>query len=419
MKRAAMALVTTAATLGLTGCNPYTGMNSLPLPGTEGTGSDSYQIKVQLRNADDLVANTPVFYKDMNVGTTTHVGLENGWTPMLTVSIRKDITLPANATAALAQTSLLGSKHIDLIAPAGAGSQGELQPGAVITEDRVKQFPETEDLLAGVSALLNGGGLQHFQTITTELNRALGNGRDKDARELLTQLNNFTDGIDKQTADITAAMHGFDNLATSLQPRMADIDKGLAALPAGLDTFTDLEPQLIDALDRLGKANKPYASVAVDAIDDLRAEIKELKSPLRHIGDIQPGSLPRALRLLPYAIFTVDSLPYAIRGDYVNLNAPVNLTLDSLDKNLFGGTPLSGSLYSVAQAMRNFRLPGAKTANSLPLADPLQKVVPLPGPLTKSDKPLPGPLSDGPLAGPIAPRGSDAVPLPSLPKLGK
>src|SRR5262245_56705650 len=117
VRRVALTLVTVVATLGLTGCNPYTGMNSLPLPGNTGTGGYSYEIKVQLRNADDLVANTPVYFRDMNVGTTTHVGLVNGWTPELTLSIKNDIKLPANATAALAQTSLLGSKHIDLLAP--------------------------------------------------------------------------------------------------------------------------------------------------------------------------------------------------------------------------------------------------------------------------------------------------------------
>jgi phospholipid/cholesterol/gamma-HCH transport system substrate-binding protein len=59
------------AALCLSGCTPYTGINSLSLPGTVGTGSDSYQIKVQLANANDLVANTPVFVNDINVGTVT------------------------------------------------------------------------------------------------------------------------------------------------------------------------------------------------------------------------------------------------------------------------------------------------------------------------------------------------------------
>ena len=158
MKRSLLAVVVATATLGLTGCTPYTGINSLPLPGTEGTGPNSYEIKVQLHDADDLVANTPVFVNDINVGTTTLVALD-GWTPTLTLSLKNNVKLPANATAALAQTSLLGSKHIDLITP--PNPQGTLQPGATIKEDMVHQFPETEDLLAGVSVLLNEIGRAH------------------------------------------------------------------------------------------------------------------------------------------------------------------------------------------------------------------------------------------------------------------
>jgi phospholipid/cholesterol/gamma-HCH transport system substrate-binding protein len=408
MKRVVLAAATATAMLGLTGCNPYTGMNSLPLPGTEGTGPNSYEIKVQLHNADDLVANTPVYYKDMNVGTTTYVGLD-GWTPTLTLSIRDDIKLPANATAALAQTSLLGSKHIDLLEPTTEPSQGELQPGAVIKEDRIKQFPETEDLLAGVSALLNGGGLQHFQTITTELNRALGNGRDKDARELLTQLNNFTDGLDKQTQDITFALHGFDNLGSRFLPRLDDIDKGLQQLPAGLDTLNDLEPQFVKTLTELSGATKELAPFADEGTKQLEHVFKDLKKPLKAVGDVQPGTPYRALQQVSGVIFIPNSTAWTTKGDYANITALVNLGLDSLDKNLLGGTPLAGSLYNIAEAQRNFRLPGAKSpsaSNKLPIANPAEKL------------PLPGPLgSKVPLDAPIAPK--DPGVLPSLPKLGK
>lgn len=405
MKRGISALMAAAAVLGLTGCGaPYTGINSLPLPGTKGTGAGSYTIKVQLRNADALVANTPVFVDDINVGTTTLVALENGWTPTLTLSIQEGVKLPANATAALAQTSLLGSKHIELSAPAGVPPQGTLAPGALIREDRVKQFPETEDLLSGVSALLNGGGLEHFETITTELNRALGNGRDKDARELLTQLNVFTAGLDSQTNDIVFALKGFDNLGATLAPRLADIDKALQQLPAGLDTVNDLEPKIVETLGKLGDSTEKIAPFADEGSDQLRKVFDELESPLRKIGDVQAGTLPRALRQLPFLIFTPDSLPWVVRGDYANLQIPVNLTLESLDANLFTGTPASGSLYSVAKAAQGGGpgVPGAPT-----------------GPVFPSVPRVPG-LPSSPIAGPSGTTPADRGPsLPSLPKLGK
>jgi phospholipid/cholesterol/gamma-HCH transport system substrate-binding protein len=398
MKRSLVALCVAAATLGLTGCTPYTGINSLPLPGTEGTGSDSYEVKLQLRNADGLVANTTVFVNDINVGTTTLVALE-GWQPTLTLSLKKDVKLPANAVGALAQTSLLGSKHVDLAPPTGEPPRGTLTAGMTITEDRVHQFPETEDLLAGVSVLLNGGGLQHFQTITTELNRALGGTRANDAKELLTQFNGFTAGLDKQSADITQALKSFDNLGKTFGPRMDDIDKALKQLPAGLDTLDDLEPDIVKTLDDLGDASESLAPFAEDGPESGAAELakvlKDLRDPLRAVGDIQPGSIPRGLRQIPFLIFTLDGIQYLVRSDFARLQVPVSLTLDSLDKNLFGGTPASGVLSSTAEAMRGTSKQGPNDPhNGGVLSNPLPST-----PLTGRSGPIPGNSGNGPLSG--------------------
>jgi phospholipid/cholesterol/gamma-HCH transport system substrate-binding protein len=123
--------------------------------------------------------------------------------------------------------------------------------------------------------------------------------------------------------------------------------------------------------------------------------LKDLKDPLKGIGDAQPGSIPRFLRQAPFLIFPLDGIQYLVRGDYANLQIPINLTLDSLDKQFFTGTPLSGGLVSVAEAARGTSKRG-----------------PTPG--------LSNPLPSAPLTGGsgIAPRNSGSGPLGGLPKLG-
>src|SRR2546430_8797193 len=116
MRRLALVATALATVLSVTGCADYKGINSLPLPGTVGTGPDSYQVTMKLQNAVNLVPNTPVLINDMIVGTVTRVALD-GWTPVLTLSLRNDVKLPANTSASLGQTSLLGSKHVALFAP--------------------------------------------------------------------------------------------------------------------------------------------------------------------------------------------------------------------------------------------------------------------------------------------------------------
>jgi phospholipid/cholesterol/gamma-HCH transport system substrate-binding protein len=382
MRRGYLAAVAAAVAVSLTGCSSYTGINSLPLPGTVGTGGDAYQIQVELKNADAQVPNTPVLVDDINVGTVTKVALD-GWTPVLTLSIKNDVKVPANAVATLGQTSLLGSKHIALAAPPGQAPEGEIAPGTVIKADKVKQYPPTEDVLAGVSLLLNGGGIQHFQTITTELNRAIGGSRTQDTRELLTQLDTFTGSLDKQKDDITTAFKSLDRLGGTVAPRMGEINTALQDLPDGLNVVREEEPALRTALGKLGDGAQSLAPFSDNGSKNLKNVLHDLEPTLKATGDIQSGSIPRALRLLPFVIFPVDWIPYLVRGDYANLTLPVNLSLDSLDKNVLTGTPAAGSLHGVAGALRS-TTPGGDAKRNEP------QVLPGANGLLKKDAPPSG-----------------------------
>ncbi|WP_051342622.1 MCE family protein [Pseudonocardia spinosispora] len=352
MRGVVLALASAGVLLCASGCSSYKGINSLPLPGTTGTGDGSYQVTLRMANADNMVPNTPVLIDDIPVGTVTGISLD-GWTPMLTVRLGKDVRLPANATASLGQTSLLGSKHIQLAAPKDEPAIGRLGPGAVIGTDRTRANPETEDLLAGVSLLLNGGGLQSFQTITTELNQALGGGRAEDARSLLTRLDSFTGGLDQQKGDIIAAMRGLDRLTGILAPRMNEINTALRDLPGGLRTVTDEEPRIRDVLDRFGNATESLAPFADTGSKQLRGVLSELEPALRRTADVQRGTIPRALRLLPGVVFPIDAVPFLVRGDSVNLDVNLDLTNESLDAAFLNGTPLGGSLGNATRQLRD------------------------------------------------------------------
>jgi phospholipid/cholesterol/gamma-HCH transport system substrate-binding protein len=391
MRRSILLVSAALVALCLTGCSSYKGINSLSLPGTVGTGSDSYQVKVQLNNAANLVPNVPVMINDINVGTVTKVELD-GWTPTLTLSLRNDVKLPANAVAKLGQTSILGSKHIELAAPTDTPPEGTLLAGALIPQNRSQHYPETEEVLAGVSMLLNGGGLQHFQTITSELNRALG-GRENDARDFLTQLNNFTGGLDKQKGDIVTALQGLDRFSGTLAPRMSQIDTALQSLPKGLRTLNDEEPDLKHALNKLGDASESIAPFGEHGAENLRDVLNDMEPVLRHTADAEDGSVISALKLLPFVIFPLDQIPYSFRGDYVDLMVTLNLTNEALDKFALAGTPGAGALAAADKVLQG-RMPSLA---GLQAGDPLHL----------------------PVAQPTGPGHADKAPLDALPMAPK
>ncbi len=205
VRRGAVAAVAITLSLTLTGCE-WEGLNSLPLPGTEGQGDDAYTVEIQMPNVTTLSQNSPVRVNDVTVGSVTGIDVQD-WHALVTVSINGDVQLPANATAKIGQTSLLGSQHLELAPPTDTEPEGRLEDGDVIPIERAGAYPTTEQTLSSLSVVLNGGGIAQIHDITQELNAALG-GREDSIRDLLPQLDQLVTSLDQQRGDIIGAMEG-------------------------------------------------------------------------------------------------------------------------------------------------------------------------------------------------------------------
>ncbi|MDT5088647.1 MAG: phospholipid/cholesterol/gamma-HCH transport system substrate-binding protein, partial [Mycobacterium sp.] len=204
MRRIMSAALAISCLCALTSCGGWRGLNSLPLPGTQGKGDGAYTIQAQLPDVVVIQPNTRVRVADVNIGNVTRIEVQD-WHALVTMRINGDVHLPANSTAKVGQTSLLGSMHIELAPPKDEAPQGQLKNGSVIPLARAATYPTTEQTLASVAILLNGGGLGHIQELTKTFATAL-TGREKEMRSLLTQLDIFVTETKKQTDDIIAAI---------------------------------------------------------------------------------------------------------------------------------------------------------------------------------------------------------------------
>lgn len=323
-----------------TGCE-WRGLNSVSLPGTQGGGPGSYMIQAQLPDVGTLQQNSRVRIGDVNVGTVTKIERQ-GWHALLTMDINHDVKLPANATATIAQTSLLGSLHVELAPPTDVAPQGALRNGAVIPLSSGATYPSTEQTLSAVSLLLNGGGLGQIQEITTAFSTAF-KGREKDIRSLLDQLDRYAGYLNEQTGDIIAATESLNNLAAKFAAQKPVVDTALTTIPDALAVLSEQRHNLTEALDKLGQ----YSALASTTVDQSRASLVE---ELKDIGPILDelastgGALTRSLSVLatyPWPIETIDTWQ---RGDYANDTFIIDLTLSRIDAAVFTGTRWEGDL---------------------------------------------------------------------------
>lgn len=334
---AALALV---VAIVLSGC-AWRGLNSLTLPGTEGSGAGAFEIQAQLPDVSTLQENSRVRVGDVNVGTVTKIERQ-GWHALITMSLNGDVEIPANAVATVGQTSLLGSAHVELAAPGGAAPEGRLRGGSLIQLTSGGAYPNTEQTLAALSLLLNGGGVGQVQDITEAFSTAFA-GREADLRSVIGQLDELMGRLDAQTGDIIAASESLNGLAGQFAANKPVLDNALRTIPDALAVLAEQRTNLANALDSFGKFGALTADTVNQSKDNLVAELKDLGPVLESLGNAGPA-LTRALSLLATFPWPKETLPNWMRGDYANLTAVVDLTLSRIDSALFTGTRWEGDL---------------------------------------------------------------------------
>jgi phospholipid/cholesterol/gamma-HCH transport system substrate-binding protein len=334
---AALAILLVA---GTTGCQ-WRGLNSLPLPGTAGGGPGSFTIQAQLPNVISLQPNSRVRVGDVTVGNVTKVEMQ-GWHALLTMTLDGDVDLPSNATVKLGQTSLFGSLHIELAPPVDEPPNGKLHDGSLIPLSAASTYPSTEQTLAAISMVLNGGGVGQIQDITEALSTAF-DGRADDLRSLINQLDEYVGYLDDQKNDILAAAESLNNLVGQIAAQKPVVDKALETIPDALKVLSDQRQTIADAVQKLGQ----FSALASDSItktkDALVQELRDVAPVLKSLADAGPA-LTRALDVLPTYPFPKSTLTKWNRGDYANLTAVIDLTLSRLDSSFFTGTRFEGNL---------------------------------------------------------------------------
>jgi phospholipid/cholesterol/gamma-HCH transport system substrate-binding protein len=340
MRRAVAVVLWVACIAALPACG-WRGLNSFTLPGTAGGGPGSFTIQAQMPDVVTIQENTRVRVDDVNVGNVTKIELQD-WHALVTMRINGDVHLPANSTAKLGQTSLLGSMHIELAPPKDESPVGELKNGSVIPLAHASMYPTTEQTLASVSVLLNGGGLGQLQEINQAIAKAFA-GRENDMRSLLRQLDEFIAGTNAQTDDIIAAAENLNSLAGQVADKDPVVDRALLTVPKALAVLAEERTKIADAIDQLGKFSALAADTIHQSRESLVNNLRNIAPVLRSLADAGPA-LTKGLDGLVAYPWPASTVRNWFRGDYANLTLVVDLTLSRIDTGIFTGTRWEGNL---------------------------------------------------------------------------
>ncbi len=320
----------------LAGCQ-FGGLNSLDMPGTSGHGPGSFTITVELPDVSTLPQNSPVMIDDVTVGSVSGIDAvqrpDGTFYAAVQLSLDRNVNLPANATAKVAQTSLLGSQHLELAAPEGEPGSGKLADGSEIPMDRTGRYPTTEEVLSSLGVVVNKGNLGALQDITDEAFNAV-TGRAGTFADLVPRLAELTSSLDRQTNDIIAAAEGLDRFAGMLARSKDSLGRTLDSLPAALEVLNNNRANIVDAFGALGSFATIASRILQQTRDDFAADFKDLYPLIKALNDYADDFI-KDLEFLPTFPFHYSYLRNAVRGDYLNVFVTFDLTLRRTGESVF------------------------------------------------------------------------------------
>lgn len=385
MKQLLALAATTMVTVSACG---FGGVNTLPLPGTVGRESGAATYTVDVANVGTLEPNSPIMIDDVVVGSIRAIGIVDRHA-RVEITVKPGVRVPANATATVGQTSLLGSMHLELAPPLGEAASGQLISGARTPDiplDRSTTYPSTEQTLAALSTVVNAGGLGQIGDIIGSLNAAF-TGRESDIRELFSRLDTFVGTLDAQRDNIIAAVTELNRFAATLAGEKDTLAAALRDIQPALDILRRERPQLVDALDSLKLFSDTATRVINDVHGDLVENLTHLGPTLQALADLGPD-ISSALGYATIFPLNQNLIDRGIRGDYMNLFVTVDLTLSRFRRGLLAGTSFGDENAPLVPA------PGDPGYQDFYSKNPLGEAVALPPGVLGPDR-LPPPRDGG------------------------
>jgi phospholipid/cholesterol/gamma-HCH transport system substrate-binding protein len=233
----------------------------------------------------------------------------------------------AAATARLRYTTPLGELFVEVTNPDHGAL---LRDGAVLSTARTTTAPTVEDALASASLLVNGGGLNQLQTVTEELNAAVG-GREDTVRRLMQRADTFLGEANATTADIDRALNALATVSQVLRANRATIDAAMTDIRPAARVLRRNTPGLTRLLAKLTE----FSDAANGVVGATRAQVLQMLRQVSPVLDEFAANRDTLGPSLKALVTLSEKLNEAIPGDYANMKLEMQLDKVTLP-NLLG-----------------------------------------------------------------------------------
>ena len=281
-----------------------------------GGGSDQRTATAVFSDVGDLSTGAQVQMADVPVGSVRSIALD-GNQAKVTLAFDNGVRIPADVSAAINRTTILGDQFVQLNVPksqtgAGAASAPQLADGARIGHTSL--VPDVEQFVAA--------GSQVFGAIsTTELEQIIEaggegfTGQEASLKAFLSDLATVTNGYAQHTSDITQAVNGLNSLTATLAPSSGATATALSNLSQTVAILAKNSSQFETLLQSLDDVSTQGRSILENYYPQIVTQLQTLQAVSSQLSQHQ-ADLAGLLAQIPAAD---NALPQAVRNGYVQL----------------------------------------------------------------------------------------------------
>lgn len=245
----------------------------------------------------DLVPQHSVRAGDVTVGIVDSIELlaDNGREgALVTMTVDRDLGLPANTSAELRKTGLLGERFVDLRKPE-FGAAGSLTDGQRITNTRLAtDFEDLTraggDVLAFVSADRLGAAV--------ETGAIAFGGRQALVGRFIDDINAFVGTYKDNTDVLLALIDSLDAFAAAYAENSVANAAVLADLQAASEAFEQEDDKLLDTLEDVTRLSQVGGDFLAENQDEIASNLRRVRRLLNALTEVD-GGLEGLLEWLP------------------------------------------------------------------------------------------------------------------------
>ncbi len=233
------------------------------------------EVNAVFADVGDLTTGHAVKIADVQVGTVTEVALTDDYDATVSMRVEPDVTLPADLSARLRKTNLLGERYVELLPGPGGG---RFKSGDTIA--RTSTVPELEEVVSSGTEVLLAVAADRLAGAIEAGSEGL-DGRGEKLGDIVTDLNVIIDAYENNSGDLVRLINGFDQFMAKAGPKADVHGRALRELKRFTQTVEEEDERLIDALTEV----RDLARTGTDIITTHRRDFDEFFVRFERITD--------------------------------------------------------------------------------------------------------------------------------------